>query len=120
MREVVVDDGADLLHINATSHNVGGDKHAAAAHEKVLHGLVTVGLHLLAVNDRDGKVRAGHGLTQADCGGARVDKDDALRDAQRFVQVLDHVQLLRVALQHHIELEGEVAVMKRKKRENNQ
>ena len=60
--ELVVDDQADLLHIDTSGEQISSDEHADGSLTELLHDDVSLDLVHLSVHDRDGEVLFGHDL----------------------------------------------------------
>ena len=60
--KLVVDDQANLLHINTSSEQISCDEHANGSLTELLHDDVSLDLVHLSVHDRDGEVLFGHDL----------------------------------------------------------
>lgn len=92
-RQVVVDDQADLLHVDAAGPDVGGDEHAAGALAEVGHDAVAFLLRHLAVHAADGEVGVAHFVCEPLDLAARVAEDDGLGDGEGVVEVAECVEL---------------------------
>eukprot|EP00961_Rhodomonas_salina_P167062 2251261-Rhodomonas_salina.2 len=102
--EVVVDDERDLLHVDATREEIGGDEHARGAGAELAHDELAALLVHVAVQRRDREVAARHLLEEPVHLAPRVDVDDGLRDRQRLVQVAQRLQLPVLPLHRNVEL----------------
>lgn len=62
--QVIVDDAGDLLHVDTTRQQVGGDEHARRARAELTHDHLTLALVHVAVHGRHREVALVHGLRQ--------------------------------------------------------
>ncbi|CRK15600.1 hypothetical protein BN1723_010732 [Verticillium longisporum] len=92
-RQIVVDDQADLLHVDTTCPNIGRDEHTAVALAEVLHNTVALLLRHVAVHAAHGKVGLAHLVRQPVDLAARVAEDDGLCDGQGIVKIAKGVEL---------------------------
>lgn len=92
-RELVVDDEADLLHINSASKEISGDENADSALTELLHDDITFDLVHLTVHDGDSEFVLGHGLLEFFNTFLCVTVDEGLVDVQVLVKVEQDVYL---------------------------
>lgn len=102
--EVVVDDQRDLLDVDATSQQVGGDEDTRGARAELLHDKVTLGLVHVTVHGRDSKVAGGELVGEPVDLSAGVAEDDSLGDGDGLVQVGQGVELPLLLLDGDVEL----------------
>ncbi|KAI0558376.1 eukaryotic translation initiation factor 4A [Gracilaria domingensis] len=107
-RHVVVDDQADLLHVDASRPHIGGNEHAVIAGAKGVHDGVPLLLLHVAVHGGDDKVALLHLLGEPLHFPARVAEDDGLRDGERLVEVAQRVKLPLLLLDVDVELANAV------------
>jgi len=62
--QLVVDDESNLLDVNTSSEQVGGDKHADSSLSELLHHDVSLNLVHLSVHDGDSEFLLSHSLLQ--------------------------------------------------------
>jgi len=103
-RQVVVDDQGDLLDIDTTGQQIGGDQDTGGTGSELTHNTVTVHLVQLSVHDGDGEVTLGHLLGQPVHFPAGVAVDDGLGDGQGLVEIAQSVQLPLFLLDRDVEL----------------
>lgn len=113
--QLVVDDETDLLDIDTTSEQVGGDEHAHRAGAELLHDDVTLELVHFAVHDGDSEVVGGHGLLKFFNPLLGVAVNERLVDVQVGVQVEKHFHLPLLLLHSDVVLvdtfEGQFLVL---------
>lgn len=102
--EVVVDDQRDLLDINSTSEQIGGDQHTGSTSTELLQNVVTGSLLHISVDGRHGEVLVLHGLGQPVDLSAGVAIDDSLGNGEGLVQIAQSLELPGLSLQGHVEL----------------
>ena len=90
--KVIIDDQRDLLDINTTSKQVGGDEYTTGARSELTHDNITSVLVHVSVSGTDGVVTLTHLVGQPVNLAAGVGKDDALGDGQSLVQVAQSVK----------------------------
>mmetsp|Transcript_6513 Transcript_6513/g.13528 ORF Transcript_6513/g.13528 Transcript_6513/m.13528 type:complete len:280 (-) Transcript_6513:375-1214(-) len=103
-RQVIVDDQRDLLHVDATSQNIGCDENATATRAEFAHDHLTLLLVKVCVDSRASEIARVHLLRQPFHLPSSVDKDHRLRDGESLVQIAQGVQLPVLAVHQHIEL----------------
>jgi len=91
--QVIVDDEGDLLDVDTTGPDVGGDEDTAETLAEVGHDRVTLLLVHLTVHCCDGKVVFAHLLREPLDLGACVAEDDGLGDGERVVEIAQCVKL---------------------------
>lgn len=102
--EVVVDDQRDLLDVDTTSQQVGGDENTGRAGTELLHDKVTLGLVHVTVHGRDGEVAGSELVGEPVDLSAGVAEDDSLGDGDCLVQVGQGVELPLLLLDGNVEL----------------
>ena len=103
-RKIVVDHNGDLLHINTTGNQIGGNQNACCTMSEVLHAVVALKRCHLAVQHRHTEITLLHLLAQALSRYARVAEDDGLGQTQQLEQIAQHVNLEGFLLAIHMEL----------------
>ncbi len=103
-RQIVVDDQRDLLHVDTTSQQIGGDQHARGTRTELLHDHITLALVHVAMHGRDGEVTCRQLVREPVHFSARVAEDDRLRDGHRLVQIRQRVELPVLLLDGDVEL----------------
>jgi hypothetical protein len=113
--QLVVDNEADLLDVDTTGEEIGGDQNADGTGTELLHDNVSAELVHLSVHDGDGEVVVSHGLLELFNTLLGVTVDEGLVDVQVGVQVEEHVHLPLVLLDGDVvlldTLEGELLVL---------
>lgn len=104
LREVVVDDNGDLLDVNTTSKEIGGDEDTGLAIAELLHDGVALILTHISVQGRDGKVLTEEGLSELLDLAASVTEDDGLGDAQALVEISQGLELEGLLADVNVEL----------------
>jgi hypothetical protein len=102
--QVVVDDKGDLLDIDTTGEQVGGDQDTGRSGTELLHDHVTLGLVHVAVHGRDGEVTGSELVGEPVDLSAGVAEDDGLGDGDGLVQVGQGVELPVLLLDGNVEL----------------
>lgn len=102
--EVVVDDQRDLLDVDTTSQQIGGDEDTRGARAELLHDKITLGLVHVTVHGGDGEVTGGELVSEPVNLSAGVAEDDSLGDGDCLVQVGQGVQLPLLLLDGDVEL----------------
>lgn len=110
--EFVVDDETDLLDIDTTSQEIGGDEDTDGSLTELLHDDVTLDLVHLSVHDADSELVLSHSLLEFLDTLLGVTVDQGLVDVQVGVEVEEHVHLPLVLLDGNVVLantfEGEL------------
>jgi hypothetical protein len=102
--QIVVNNKRDLLNIDTTSQQIGGDQDTRRAAAELLHNHVTLALIHFTVHGGDGEVLGGHLLGQGVDLATGVAENDGLSDAQCVVQVAQCSQLPLLLLDVDVEL----------------
>jgi len=102
--QIVVDHKRDLLDVDATREDIGGDEHTRTARSELPHDQLTLLLVQVGVDRRAREIPRMHFLCQPLDLASRVDKDHRLRDRERLIQVAQRVKLPLLTLHHHVEL----------------
>lgn len=102
--EVVVDDQRDLLDVNTTSQQVGGNEDTRRAGTELLHDEVTLGLVHVTVHGRDGEIAGSELVGEPVDLSAGVAEDDSLGDGDCLVQIREGVELPLLLLDGNVEL----------------
>ncbi len=85
--QIVVDHEGNLLDVNTTSQEIGGDQDAGRTRSELAHNNVTLLLFHLTVHGRNGEISLVHLLCKPVDFPASVAEDDGLSNTQRIVQV---------------------------------
>ena len=102
--EVEVDNQGDLLHVDTTGEQIGGDEDAGGTRTELAHDDVTLALVHVSVHARDGEVALLHLLLQPVHLSAGVAVDDGLGDGERLVEIAESVKLPLLAVNGNLEL----------------
>uniref|UniRef100_A0A182QIK8 Uncharacterized protein n=1 Tax=Anopheles farauti TaxID=69004 RepID=A0A182QIK8_9DIPT len=94
----------DLLHVDTTSQQIGGDQHTRRTGTELLHDNVAISLLHITVHGRDGERFLRHLLGQLVDLATGVAEYDGLRDRQRVVQIAQRADLPLLVLDVHVEL----------------
>lgn len=110
--EIVVDDQGDLLDIDSSGQEVGGDENAGGAGTELPHDDVTLLLVHVSVHGGHSEVPLVHLLGQPVHLPPGVAEDDGLCDGERLVEIAQCIELPLLALHGDEELldtlEGEL------------
>jgi len=113
--QLVVDNEANLLHIDTSGKQVSGDEHADGSLTELLHDDVSAELVHLSVHDGDGEVLIGHDLLELLNTLLGVTVDEGLVDVEVGIQVEENLNLPVVLLHGDVVLmntfEGELLVL---------
>jgi len=113
--KVVVDDQRDLLDINTTSEQVGGDEHTRRSGTELVQDDITLALRDITVGGGNGELLLAHLLGEPVDSAAGVAEDDGLGDVEGVVQVAQGLELPLLALDENVELldtfEGELVTL---------
>jgi hypothetical protein len=90
--KVIIDDQRDLLDVNTTGKQVGGDEYTTGARSELTHDNITSVLVHVSVSGTDSVVTLTHLVSQPVNLAAGVGKDDALGDGQSLIQVAQSVK----------------------------
>lgn len=102
--EVVVDDQGDLLDVDTTGKQIGGDQNTGRTSAELLHDGVTLLLVHLTVDGRDGE------LTLSQSGGDKVDlslgvaENNGLGNGDGLVQITENLNLVLLSVNVDVEL----------------
>lgn len=102
--KVVVDDQRDLLNVDTTSQQIGGDEDTRGARAELLHDKVTLGLVHVTVHGRDGEIAGSELVGEPVDLSAGVAEDDSLGDGDSLVQIGQGVELPLLLLDGNVEL----------------
>jgi hypothetical protein len=102
--QVVVDDQGDLLNIDTTSEQVGGNQNTGRSGTELLHDNITLSLVHVTVHGRDGEVTGSELVGEPVDLPAGVAEDDGLGDGDGLVQVGEGVELPVLLLNGNVEL----------------
>jgi len=113
--ELVVDDESDLLDIDTSSEEIGGDEDTDGTGSELLHDDVSLELVHLSVHDGDGEVLLGHALLELLDSLLGVTVDKSLVDVKVGVEVEENFHLPLLLLDGDVILvdtfEGELLVL---------
>lgn len=102
--QVVVDDQGDLLHIDTTSEQVGGDQDTRRTRAELLHDHVTLSLVHVSVHGRDSEVTGSELVGKPVDLSTGVAEDDGLGDGDSLVKIGECVELPVLLLDGDVEL----------------
>jgi hypothetical protein len=102
--EVVVDDQGNLLDIDATGKEVGGDQDTGRSGTELLHNQVALSLVHVAVHGGDGEVTGSELVREPVDLATGVAEDDGLRDRDGLVEIRQGVELPLLLLDGDVEL----------------
>lgn len=91
--QIVVDDQRDLLNVDTTGPDIGGNEDSRVALSEILHDAVTLLLRHLAVHRGDGEVGLTHLVGQPIDLTAGVAEDDGLCDSKSVVKIAESIKL---------------------------
>ncbi len=113
--QLVVDNEADLLDVDTTGKQVGGNQNSDGARSELLHDDVSLKLVHFAVHNTDGEVMLGHALLKLFDSLLGVAVNQGLVDVQVGIQVKQDFHLPFVLLDSNVVLsdtfEGELLVL---------
>jgi len=102
--QVVVDDQGNLLDIDTTGEQVGGDQDTGRSGTELFHDDITLSLVHVAVHGGDGEVTGSELVGEPIDLPAGVAEDDGLGDGDGLVQVREGVELPVLLLDGNVEL----------------
>jgi len=102
--QIIVDDQRDLLNVNATSQEVGGNQDTRRAGSELLHDKVTLGLVHITVHSRDSEITGRELVGEPVNLSAGVAEDDSLGDGDSLVQIREGIELPLLLLHSNVEL----------------
>ena len=91
-RQIIVNNQADLLHIDPSRPNIGRYKNAGVALTKLAHNRIALFLRHLTMHTANSEIRISHLLRQPVDLAARIAEDNRLRDRQSVVEVTQRVE----------------------------
>lgn len=113
--DVVVDDQGNLLDIDTTGKQVGGDQNTGRTRAELLHDDLTLALLHVSVHGRDSELAGSQLLGQPVDLSAGVAEDDGLGDGDGLVEIAEGVQLPLLLLNGNVELldtlEGQLVLL---------
>lgn len=113
--EIVVDDKGDLLDVDATSEEIGGDQDTGRTRAEFLHNQVTLGLVHVTVHGGDSEIASSQLVGKPVDLPAGVAEDDSLGDRDSLVQIREGIELPLLLLDSDVELldtlEGELILL---------
>jgi hypothetical protein len=102
--EIIVDDQRDLLDIDTTGQEIGGDQDAGRAGSELLHNQITLTLVHVTVHGRDSKVAGSELVGKPVDLSSGVAKDNCLCNGDGLVEIRKCVQLPILLLNGNIKL----------------
>jgi len=90
--QVVVDYQGDLLNINSSGQQIGGDQNSGTSASELLHDDISLRLIHISMHGADGEILLRQFVGQPIDLSARVAKDDGLSDCDSFVQIGEGVE----------------------------
>ena len=102
--DIVVDDQRNLLNINTTRQQIGGDKNTRRTAPKFFQNDITITLRDITMGGRNDKLTALHLLSQPIDLPPGVAKDHSLSDVDGIVQITQGLQLVGIHSNINIEL----------------
>lgn len=102
--QLVVDDKTDLLHIDTSGKQIGGDEHTNGAGTELLHNDVTTELVHLTVHDGDSEVVLSHRLLEVLDSLLGVTVDEGLVNVQVGVEIQEDLHLPLLLLDGNVVL----------------
>lgn len=113
--QVVVDDKGDLLDINTTGEEIGGDEDAGGTRSELLHDNITLSLVHVTVHGGDSEITGSEFVGEPIDLSTGVAEDDGLGNGDSLVQVGESVELPVFLLNGNVELldtfEGEFGLL---------
>ena len=91
--QLVVDNETNLLHINTSGEQIGGDEHTSRSSSELLHDGVSLDLVHLTVHGRNGELVLSHALLELEDSLLGVAIDERLVNFQTSVQVEKNLNL---------------------------
>lgn len=102
--EIVVDDQGNLLDIDTTGQEIGGDQDTRRAGSELLHDQITLSLVHVTVHGGDSEITGSELVGEPVDLSAGVAEDDGLGDGDGLVQVGEGVELPLLLLNGNVEL----------------
>ena len=102
--KVVVDDKGNLLDVDTTGEEIGGDQDTGRAGPELLHNQVTLSLVHVTVHGGDGEITGGELVGEPVNLSAGVAEDDGLGDGDGLVEIGEGVELPLLLLNSNVEL----------------
>ncbi|KAK3818299.1 MAG: hypothetical protein J3R72DRAFT_36670 [Linnemannia gamsii] len=113
--EIVVDDQGDLLDIDTTGQQVGGDQNTGRSRAELLHDDLTLTLLHISVHGGDSELTGSELLGQPVDLSAGVAENDGLGNGDGLVEIAQGVELPLLLLNSNVELldtlEGELVLL---------
>lgn len=113
--EIVVDDQGDLLDIDTTGKQIGGDQDTGRSGTELLHDNITLALLHVTVHGGDGEVTGSELVGEPVDLSASVTEDNGLSDGDGLVEIGEGVELPLLLLNSNVELldtlEGEFLLL---------
>lgn len=102
--EIKVDDKGDLLNIDTTGQQIGGNQDTGRTRSELLHDSITLGLVHLTVNGRDGELLGSKTLGNHVDLSLGVAENNGLGDRDGLVQVAENLELVLLLVNVNVEL----------------
>ena len=102
--EIVVDDERNLLDIDTTGKEIGGDQDTRRAGSEFLHNQVTLRLVHVTVHGRDGEISGSELVGKPVNLATSVAEDDSLGDGDGLVEIGKSIELPLLLLNSNVEL----------------
>lgn len=102
--EIVVDDKRNLLDIDTTSKEIGGDQDTRRSGTELLHDQITLSLVHVTVHGRDGEISGGELISKPVDLATGVAEDDSLGDGDSLVEIREGIELPLLLLHGNVEL----------------
>lgn len=102
--EIVVDNKGDLLNVDTTGEEIGGDKDARRTGTELLHNQVTLGLVHVTVHGGNGEITGGELVGKPVDLSAGVAENDGLGDSNGLVEIGEGIELPLLLLDGNVEL----------------
>ena len=102
--EIVVDDQGNLLHVDTTGEQIGGDQNTGGTGAELLHDDITLALVHVSVHGGDGEVTGSELVGEPVDLSAGVAEDDGLSNGDGLVKIGEGVQLPVFLLDGDVEL----------------
>lgn len=103
-RQVVVDNQGDLLNVDTTGKEIGGNEDTRRAGAELLHDDITLGLLHVSVHGGDGEITGLELVGKPVDLPAGVAEDDGLGDSNGLVEIREGVELPLFLLNSNVEL----------------
>lgn len=102
--EIVVNDKGNLLNVDTTSQEIGGDQDTRRTGTELLHNQITLSLVHVTVHGGDGEITGSQLVGEPVDLSAGVAEDDSLGDGNGLVEIREGVKLPLLLLNGNVEL----------------